>query len=41
VVCLALLAADRSLTLDEVLGTVAPLARYIDGRGWPVAGVST
>ena len=38
VVCLALLAADRSLTLDEVLGTVAPLARYIGGRGWPVAG---
>ena len=38
VVCLALLAADRSLTLDEVLGTVAPLARYIEGRGWPVAG---
>jgi glycerol-3-phosphate O-acyltransferase len=38
VVCLALLAADRSLTLDEVLGTVAPLARYIEGRNWPVAG---
>lgn len=38
VVCLALLAADRSLTLDEVLGTVAPLARYIERRGWPVAG---
>ena len=26
VVCPALLAADRSLTVDEVLGTVAPLA---------------
>ena len=38
VVCLALLAADRSLTLDEVLGTVAPLARYIERRNWPVAG---
>jgi glycerol-3-phosphate O-acyltransferase len=38
VVCLALLAADRSLTLDEVLGTVAPLARYIEWRNWPVAG---
>ena len=38
VVCLALLAADRSLTLDEVLGTVAPLARYTEGRRWPVAG---
>lgn len=38
VVCLALLAADRSLTLDEVLGTIAPLARYIEDRDWPVAG---
>lgn len=38
VVCLALLAVDRSLTLDEVLATVAPLARYIEDRGWPVAG---
>jgi glycerol-3-phosphate O-acyltransferase len=38
VVCLALLAADRSLDLDEVLATVAPLARYIEQRRWPVAG---
>lgn len=38
VVCLALLAVDRSLTLDEVLATVAPLAGYIADRGWPVAG---
>lgn len=38
VVCLALLAVDRSLTLDEVLATVAPLAGYIADRRWPVAG---
>jgi glycerol-3-phosphate O-acyltransferase len=37
-VCIALLAADRALTLDEVLDTVRPLAVYIRGRGWPVAG---
>jgi len=40
VVCLALLAADRALTLDEVLATVAPLARYIRRRGRPVAGAA-
>jgi glycerol-3-phosphate O-acyltransferase len=40
VVCLALLAADRSLTLDEVLATVAPLAGYIERRKWPVAGAA-
>ncbi|MCU7729474.1 lysophospholipid acyltransferase [Actinoplanes sp. KI2] len=40
VVCLALLAADRALTLDEVLATVAPLARYIAQRGRPVAGAA-
>ncbi|MEV4701777.1 lysophospholipid acyltransferase [Actinoplanes sp. NPDC049316] len=40
VVCLALLAADRALTLDEVLATVAPLARYIRDRGRPVAGAA-
>lgn len=37
-VCIALLGADRALTLDEVLDTVLPLAVYIRGRGWPVAG---
>ncbi|WP_084216786.1 lysophospholipid acyltransferase [Pseudonocardia spinosispora] len=37
-VCFALLAADRALTLDEVIATAAPLAQYIEGRGWPVAG---
>ncbi|GAA2673533.1 lysophospholipid acyltransferase [Actinoplanes palleronii] len=40
VVCLALLAADRALTLDEVLATVAPLARYLTARGRPVAGAA-
>ncbi|MEU4689932.1 lysophospholipid acyltransferase [Actinoplanes sp. NPDC023714] len=40
VVCLALLAADRALTLDEVLDTVAPLARYLARRGRPVAGAA-
>ena len=39
--CIALLAADRALTLDQVLDTVRPLADYISGRGWPVAGGAT
>jgi glycerol-3-phosphate O-acyltransferase len=39
-VCVALLAADRALTLDGVLTTVAPLAGYLDQRGWPVAGAA-
>ena len=38
IVSLALLGADRALTLDEVLETVEPLAVYIDERKWPVAG---
>ncbi|MEO6021055.1 MAG: lysophospholipid acyltransferase [Knoellia sp.] len=38
VVCVAMLAADRSVTLDEVLETVAPLADYLERRSWPVAG---
>ncbi|GID32335.1 lysophospholipid acyltransferase [Paractinoplanes brasiliensis] len=40
VVCLALLATDRALTLDQVLATVAPLARYFALRGKPVAGAA-
>jgi glycerol-3-phosphate O-acyltransferase len=40
-VCIALLAADRALALDEVLTTVRPLADYIRARGWPVAGGAT
>jgi glycerol-3-phosphate O-acyltransferase len=38
VVSLALLAADRALTVDEVLATVRPLADYIARMDWPVAG---
>src|SRR6202162_6264932 len=37
-VCVAMLGEDRALTLDEVCATVAPLARYLAARGWPVAG---
>jgi glycerol-3-phosphate O-acyltransferase len=34
----AMLGEDRSLTLDEVCATVAPLAHYLRARGWSVAG---
>ena len=37
-VSVAMLGDDRALTLDEVCATVAPLARYLRARGWPVAG---
>jgi glycerol-3-phosphate O-acyltransferase len=40
-VCVAMLAADRALTLAEVLATVAPLADYLRRRGWPVAGAAS
>jgi glycerol-3-phosphate O-acyltransferase len=40
IVSLALLGADRALTLDEVLDTVEPLASYIAARKWPVAGAA-
>jgi glycerol-3-phosphate O-acyltransferase len=40
IVSLALLGADRALTVDEVLDTVEPLAAYIDARQWPVAGAA-
>ncbi|NYE36199.1 glycerol-3-phosphate O-acyltransferase [Nocardioides cavernae] len=40
IVSLALLGADRALTVDEVLDTVEPLAAYIDARRWPVAGAA-
>jgi glycerol-3-phosphate O-acyltransferase len=40
VVCVAMLAADRALTLDGVLATVAPMAGYIAARHWPVAGAA-
>jgi glycerol-3-phosphate O-acyltransferase len=39
-VCIALLAADRALSLDEILTTVAPLARYLEARTWPTAGAA-
>lgn len=38
VVSLALLGADRSLSISEVLATVQPLASYIAARHWTVAG---
>ncbi len=37
-VCVALLAADRALTLDETVATVHPLARHLEERGWAMAG---
>ncbi|OSC41345.1 lysophospholipid acyltransferase [Mycobacterium decipiens] len=40
VVSLALLGADRSLSISEVLATVRPLASYIAARNWAVAGVA-
>jgi glycerol-3-phosphate O-acyltransferase len=40
-VCVAMLAADRALSLGEVLATVAPLADYLSRRGWPIAGAAT
>jgi glycerol-3-phosphate O-acyltransferase len=40
VVSLALLGADRSLTIGEVMATVRPLASYIAARNWKVAGAA-
>jgi glycerol-3-phosphate O-acyltransferase len=37
-VCVALLAADRALALEEVLQTLEPLADYLGSRDWPIAG---
>src|SRR6201996_579811 len=37
-VSVAMLGADRALTLDEVCATVAPLPRYLHARDWPVGG---
>jgi len=39
-VCIAMLAADRALTLDEVLTTIEPLADYLRARRWPTAGAA-
>lgn len=40
IVSLAMLGADRALSLGEVLATVRPVADYLTGRGWPVAGAA-
>lgn len=40
VVSLALLGADRWLSISEVLATVRPLASYIAARNWTVAGAA-
>lgn len=40
VVSLALLGADRSLSISQVLATVRPLASYIAERNWAVAGAA-
>ena len=40
-VCIALLAADRALTLDEVLEIVGPLDDYLHLRRWPTAGAAS
>lgn len=39
-VCIALLAANRALTLDEVVDTVEPLADYLKAKNWPTAGAA-
>jgi glycerol-3-phosphate O-acyltransferase len=38
IVSMAILGEDRALSLAEVQETVAPLAGYLDERGWRVAG---
>jgi glycerol-3-phosphate O-acyltransferase len=40
-VCIAMLAADRALTLDEIQATVRPLADYLSARRWPTAGAAS
>ncbi len=39
-VCIAMLAADRALTLDEIQSTVRPLADYLAARHWATAGAA-
>jgi glycerol-3-phosphate O-acyltransferase len=39
-VCIAMLAENRALTLDEILATVQPLATYLTARGCPTAGAA-
>ncbi len=38
IVSMAILGEDRALSLSEVQETLAPLAAYLDERGWRVAG---
>lgn len=38
IVCIALLGADRALTLDEIVETVHPMAEYLRQRNWKTAG---
>jgi glycerol-3-phosphate O-acyltransferase len=40
-VCIALLAADRALSLVEILATVEPLAEYLQARGSTTAGAAS
>lgn len=37
-VTLALLSADRALTLERVVSALEPTARYVERRGYPIAG---
>jgi glycerol-3-phosphate O-acyltransferase len=39
-VCIALLAADRALTLEEIIDTIEPLASYLRALDWPTAGAA-
>jgi glycerol-3-phosphate O-acyltransferase len=39
-VCIAMLAENRALTLDEILATVQPLATYLTARGCSTAGAA-
>lgn len=41
VVTIALLGADRALTLDQIVDTVEPMATYLRARHWPTAGGAT
>lgn len=38
IVCIALLGADRALTVEEILQTVHPMADYLRRRNWKTAG---
>ncbi len=40
IVCIALLGADRALTLDDIVETVRPMADYLRARHWKTAGAA-